>query len=181
LSAGRRAVFLDRDGVLNEAVIREGKPYPPASTAELRIVPDAAAGLAVLRDVGFLLIVVSNQPDVGRGTQTRKAVEEIHSVLRSKLPLDAIYVCYHDGKEDCVCRKPKPGMLLTAAADLDVDLAQSFMVGDRWRDVDAGARAGCRTVFLDFGYHERGPEAPPSATVHSLGEAVEWILNAARS
>jgi len=175
-SLSRKAVFLDRDGVLNEAIVRDGKPYPPASVAELAIVPDASRCLTALRDAGFLLIVVSNQPDVARGTQTREVVEQIHSAMRSRLPLDAIYVCYHDSRENCACRKPKPGMLLTAAADHDIDLTSSFMIGDRWRDVDAGAEAGCRTVFIDFGYRERGPTNPPSKTSTGLREAVEWIL-----
>lgn len=174
--SARRAVFLDRDGVLNLAVLRENKPYPPASVSEMKIVPDAPDCLARLRDAGYVLIVVTNQPDVARGTQSRQAIEEMHAALSSAMPLDAIYVCVHDGPDDCSCRKPKPGMLLAAAADWGIDLAQSFMIGDRWRDIDAGASAGCRTVFLDFGYAERGPERPPSITVGSLREGVAWIL-----
>ena len=172
----RKAVFLDRDGVLNEAIVRNGKPYPPASVSELVIIPDAGECLAELRNAGFLLIVVSNQPDVARGTQTLQAVEQIHSAMRSKLTLDAIYVCYHDSDENCTCRKPKPGMLLTAAADHDIDLPASYMIGDRWRDVDAGAGAGCRTVLIDRGYLERGPMNPPCKTVSRLRDAVAWIL-----
>lgn len=174
----RRAAFLDRDGVLNVAVLREGKPYPPTDASELEIVPGALECLQALRAAGYLLIVVSNQPDVARGTQTREAVEAIHSRLRAVLPLDAIYVCYHDADAGCECRKPKPGMLLAAAKDFGIDLAQSFMIGDRWRDIDAGAMAGCRTVFLDFGYAEAGPANPPSISVGRLQEGIEWVLNA---
>ncbi len=173
----RRAVFLDRDGVLNAAVIREGRPYPPASLAELRIAPDAPDSLARLRSAGFLLIVVTNQPDLARGRTTPEIVGEIHAALRAALPLDAIYICAHDNGNGCECRKPKPGMLLDAARQFDIDLGGSFMVGDRWRDVDAGARAGCRTVLLDFHYRDPAPQAPPNATVHSLTQAVDWILN----
>ena len=172
-----RAVFLDRDGVLNEAVVRDGKPYPPDSVQEMKITPDAPESLARLRAAGFLLIVVTNQPDLARGKQTREAVDEIHAALRAAMPLDAIYVCDHDGAEKCACRKPNPGMLLTAAADFKIDLAQSFMIGDRWRDVEAGARAGCRTVFIDFAYQERGPETAPDATVSTLSQGVDWILS----
>lgn len=171
-----RAVFLDRDGVLNAATVRDGKPYPPQSLGELKITPEAPACLERLRAAGFLLIVVTNQPDLARGKQTREVVDEIHSALRSAMPLDAFYVCAHSDEDECDCRKPKPGMLLAAADDFHIDLANSFMVGDRWRDVEAGARAGCRTVFLDFGYRERGPEPPPHVTVGTLGEGVEWIL-----
>jgi D-glycero-D-manno-heptose 1,7-bisphosphate phosphatase len=175
LSAAR-AVFLDRDGVLNTAIVRGGKPYPPASVSELEISAGAPECLRRLKEAGYLLIVVTNQPDLARGTQTREAVAEIHAVLRSALPLDAIYVCDHDDAAGCQCRKPRPGMLLAAAKDFGIDLTSSFMIGDRWRDVEAGARAGCRSIFLDFGYAERGPETAPAITVGSLSDAVEWIL-----
>jgi len=180
--AGRkqRAVFLDRDGVLNEAIVREGRPYPPASLAELRIVSEAAAALRRLKDAGFLLIVVSNQPDVGRGTQSREAVEELNAAVRRALPIDDFYVCFHDGAEGCDCRKPKPGLLVKAAGERNIDLGSSFMVGDRWRDVDAGAAAGCRTVLIDYGYKERGPEKEPDWRVGGLIEAADRILAAAR-
>jgi D-glycero-D-manno-heptose 1,7-bisphosphate phosphatase len=176
-SRGARAVFLDRAGVLNKAIVREGKPFPPASLAELEIVADAPDCLRRLRAAGYLLIVVTNQPDLSRGTQTREAVERIHAALRAAMPLDAIYVCDHDGSDGCECRKPKPGMLLTASRDFGIDLAQSFLIGDRWRDIDAGAQAGCRTVLLDFRYAERAPETAPARTAASLRDAVDWILN----
>ena len=171
-----RAVFLDRDGVLNAATVSDGRPYPPDSVRELKITPEAPECLLRLREAGFLLIVVTNQPDLARGKQTPEAVEEIHSALRAAMPLDAFYVCAHSDEDECDCRKPKPGMLLAAARDFRIDLSQSFMVGDRWRDVEAGARAGCRTVFLDFRYRERGPETPPHVIVGALAEGVDWIL-----
>lgn len=174
-----RAVFLDRDGVLNHAVVKDGKPYPPASAAETRIMEGAAESLARLKQVGFLLLVATNQPDVGRGTQSLEAVEAIHEALRRALPLDEFYVCLHDNGAGCTCRKPAPGMLLEAQARHGIDLAESFMVGDRWRDIEAGQAAGCRTVWIDYGYGERGPSEPPDARVASLREAVEWILGQA--
>jgi D-glycero-D-manno-heptose 1,7-bisphosphate phosphatase len=176
IDAARRAVFLDRDGVLNYAVVRDGKPYPPASAAEMRIVEGAAESLARLKQLGFILLVVTNQPDVARGKQTMDAIDAIHRSLREALPLDEFLVCAHDDRDACVCRKPAPGLLLQARDRYRIDLGRSFMVGDRWRDVDAGAAAGCRTVLLDFGYRERGPSAPPDARVASLPEAVEWIV-----
>jgi D-glycero-D-manno-heptose 1,7-bisphosphate phosphatase len=143
----------------------------------LRVVPGAAAALQRLKDAGFTLIVVTNQPDVGRGTQTRECVEQMNAALASELPLDGFYVCFHDGARECACRKPKPGLLVEAASARNIDLTSSFMVGDRWRDVDAGAAAGCRTVLIDYGYRERGPDHAPDYRAKALADAVEWILN----
>ena len=171
-----RAVFLDRDGVLNAALERDGRPYPPASVAELVILPGVAGALADLKNAGFLLVVVTHQPDVARGTTTRAAVEAIHAALRAALPLDAISSCFHDDGDRCACRKPAPGLLLDAARARDVDLSRSFMVGDRWRDTEAGAAAGCRTVFVDHGWREKRPERY-DAKVSSLAEAAAWILS----
>ena len=176
LTVSRRAVFLDRDGVLNRAIIRAGKPYPPSSLAELEILPDAPAALMQLKRAGFTLIVVTNQPDVSRGSQTVAVVEAMHSRLRNVLPLDDILVCYHDDHDACNCRKPQPGLLLEAARRHDLQLASSFIVGDRWRDIDAGLNAGVRTVLIDSDYREREPARPPAARVASLREAAEWIV-----
>jgi len=171
-----RAIFLDRDGVLNRAVIREGKPFPPASAAELELLPGVAEALAALKAAGYLLLVATNQPDVAKGKQSREAVEAMHARLRAELPLDDIFVCYHGDADGCDCRKPAPGMLRQAAARYGIDLASSYMIGDRWRDVDAGNRAGCRSILIDYGYRERGPETEPAVRVHSLAEAAAWIL-----
>ena len=171
----RRAVFLDRDGVLNRAFVREGKPYPPDSLASLEVLPGVAEACAALRAAGFLLIVVTNQPDLARGTTRREDVDVLNRRLFELLPLDEIRVCPHDDGDRCECRKPLPGLLLAAARERGLDLRHSVMVGDRWRDIEAGKRAGCWTVFVNHGYTERRPEAP-DLTVKSLGEAVPWIL-----
>lgn len=176
---GRRAVFLDRDGVINRAIVRDGKPYPPASAHELEILPGVAEALDRLKKAGFLLIVVTNQPDVARGTQSRAGVEAIHARLAATLPIDDFRTCYHDDADACACRKPNPGLIFESASDHGVDLDQSVMVGDRWRDVEAGERAGCATVFLDGGYAERKPQKP-DAVFASLAEAAEWILSRVR-
>jgi D-glycero-D-manno-heptose 1,7-bisphosphate phosphatase len=170
-----RAVFLDRDGVLNAAVVRDGRPYPPARVEELEILPGVRGALDELARAGRVLLVVTNQPDVARGVQTRAAVDAIHARLRAQLPIDAIYCCDHDDRDRCACRKPAPGLLLDAARDWGIDLAASVMVGDRWRDIAAGAAAGCRTVFVDHKYSERQPEAF-DLKVTSLAGAVPWIL-----
>jgi D-glycero-D-manno-heptose 1,7-bisphosphate phosphatase len=179
-SGPRRAVFLDRDGVVNRSVMRNGKPYPPASLTELEIMPDAPEALADLKTRGFLLVIATNQPDVGRGTQQRTTVEAINAALRSTLPLDDFFVCYHDSVDDCDCRKPLPGLLLQAAAKHSIDLSSSFMIGDRWRDIEAGSSAGCRTILIDYGYSEQNPRHPPNAQVSSLRAAVDWILEHCR-
>jgi D-glycero-D-manno-heptose 1,7-bisphosphate phosphatase len=175
-----KAVFLDRDGVLNRAILRHGKPYPPATLEELEILPGVPQALAELKECGFLLLVVTNQPDVARGTQKRSTVETIHAALAKKLPIDSFFVCYHDDPENCECRKPKPGLLLEAAARYGLDLSLSFLIGDRWRDIDAGHAAGCRTVLIDGGYAEREPASPPAARAGSCLEAARWILQQVR-
>jgi len=154
----RRAVFLDRDGVLNRAVVRDGKPYPPADVAEVEVLPGVVEALRRLKEAGYVLIVVSNQPDVARGATPRETVEAINSYLADRLPIDRFIMCYHDNNDGCTCRKPRPGMLLAGAREFDIDLAASFMVGDRWRDVEAGVAAGCKTVFIDYGYDEQVPK-----------------------
>jgi D-glycero-D-manno-heptose 1,7-bisphosphate phosphatase len=173
----RRAVFLDRDGVINRAVVRNGKPYPPRSLEELEIVEGCSEALASLKELGLLLIVVTNQPDVARGTQSREAVERIHNSLLSALPIDEILCCFHDDKDiSCDCRKPKPGLLLRAAQKYALELSDSFLIGDRWRDIDAAHAVGCRAVWIDQGYDERGPTRQPEAHVDTLAAAVAWIL-----
>ena len=173
---GQRAVFLDRDGVINQAIVRDGKPFPPASVDELTIVPDAPAVLQSLKRAGFLLVVVTNQPDISRGKRALAAVEAIHQALRQALPVDDFFLCPHDDSDRCDCRKPLPGLLLRGAEKYHIDLSRSFMVGDRWRDIEAGTNAGCATVWIDFGYREKHSSVEPSATVNSLRAAVKWIL-----
>lgn len=172
---GRRAVFLDRDGVINRAVVREGRPYPPDSVAELQILPGVAEALQRLRDAGYLNIVVTNQPDVATGKQQREVVEAMHRQLRATLAIDAVEVCYHVDADGCACRKPKPGMILKAAEDSGIDLTASSLVGDRWRDVGAAQAAGCQTYFIDYGYRDKRPEKP-YVTVESLRAAADLIL-----
>ena len=172
----KRAVFLDRDGVLTRALIRDGNAYAPVTPGEMQMEDEASAALARLKAAGYLLVMVTNQPDVARGVTRREDVETMHATLRAALPLDDCLVCYHDNSAGCDCRKPLPGMLLRAAAAHAIDLSASFMVGDRWRDVDAGAAAGCRTVWIDRGYRERQPTHAADARVDSLPAAVDWIL-----
>jgi len=171
----RRAVFLDRDGVINRAIVRGGKPYAPQWLDALEILPGVPEALQRLRSAGFLNVIVTNQPDVGSGSVPQSAVEGIHAHLRNKLPIDSVKVCYHTEMQNCLCRKPKPGMILDAARELHIDLGKSWLVGDRWRDVEAAQAAGCQALFIDYAYSERVPEKPYVA-VNSLAEAAQFIL-----
>ena len=164
--------------MINRALERDGRPYPPTTLAEFEILSDVSAACAKLKAAGFLLVVTTNQPDVGRGTLKQEVVEKIHAHMMALLPIDRVEVCFHPGRglSDCDCRKPKPGMLLRAARELGIDLAQSWMVGDRWRDVDCGYAGGCRTIFIDQGYAEKLRQKPDFSARH-LGEAADIILS----
>lgn len=177
----RPAVFMDRDGTLNVQVIRDGKPYPPATLEAFHLFPGVPEACRALRHAGFALVVATNQPDVGRGDQRREVVDAMHARILALIPeIERIEVCYDPGRgESSQRRKPEPGMLLDAAAALGLDLARSWMVGDRWRDIECGQRAGVRTVLIDFGYAET-MSAPPDFVVGSFAEAVDRILKATR-
>jgi len=171
-----KAVFLDRDGVINANLERDGKPVAPTSLAEFRILPGVVEAARRLKDAGFLLIVVTNQPDVATGRTPKAIMEAMHAEIRRQLPIDDIMICLHVDADDCACRKPKPGLILQAAARYGIDLPSSTVVGDRWRDVKAGRSAGCATIFVDYGYPQEQP-AKPDKVVGSLVEATEIILS----
>ena len=167
-------MFLDRDGVLIASATVDGTPRPlPEGDAD--ILPGVEEACMRLRDAGFVLIGVSNQPDIARGTSSAGAVAQTNNELQNRLGLDALLVCPHDDADDCECRKPRPGLLLTGARLFDVDLARSVMIGDRWRDIEAGKRAGCVTIFVDRGYRERRP-ADPDHIVPNLPDAVPYVI-----
>jgi len=175
----QRAVFLDRDGVINQVVVRNGMPYPPSHVEEFELYEDIRDGCARLKAANFLLVAITNQPDVGRGTQSREAVEAMNQKMQSALSLlDRIEVCYHAGErygQPCDCRKPRPGMILRAAAELNIDPKMSYVIGDRWLDVDCARAAGCRAIFIQRGYKETLREAP-DFTVTNFNEAVSAVL-----
>lgn len=170
-----KAIFLDRDGVLNEAPIKDGKPLSPMKVADVVVPPDVPGALERLRRDGFLLIMVTNQPNIVRGVQSRDTVYAINRHLQELLHLDAVEICEHDDADKCHCRKPKPGLLLRAAARDGIDLAASYMIGDRWRDIEAGRGAGCKTILIGDGYGERLP-SPPDGIFKTLDQAADWIL-----
>ena len=172
----RRAVFLDRDGVLNQNTVHNGRPYAPKRTEDFVLLPKVGEAVQQLRAAGFVIIVATNQPDVGAGLQTRETVDSMHERLRREVLVDDIRVCFHVDKDNCGCRKPKPGLLLDAAKVHSIELSQSWMIGDRWRDVRAGQAAGCRTVFIDYDYAEPRPDRP-DVIVRSLVEAVPFVIS----
>ncbi len=170
-----KAIFLDRDGVLNNAIVKKGKPFPPENLEQITIAPDVFPALQLMKALGYLLIGATNQPDVARGTTARSWVEEINQRLLQTLPLDDIRVCYHDDQDACDCRKPMPGLLLSAAKHYEINLRQSIMIGDRWKDIEAGQRAGCKTIWIDRGYQECRPKIAPDIIVRSLMPAALWL------
>jgi D-glycero-D-manno-heptose 1,7-bisphosphate phosphatase len=173
-----KAVFLDRDGVINRPIIRDGRPYPPISISEFEILPGVDLACRALKTAGYLLVVVTNQPDVGRGTLDRGIVDEIHQCMTGHLPIDLVLTCFHAGEkygQPCDCRKPRPGMLCQAASQLVISLSESYMIGDRWRDIDCGKRAGCKTIFIDWGYSEHLRETPDHLA-SSLIEAARIVM-----
>lgn len=173
----RRAVFLDRDGVISVPEFRDGRSYAPRHVDDFHIYPDAAAAVARLRGAGFLVIVVTNQPDVGAGLVVADVVEAMHRDMRKAVPVDDIEACFETRAQATPRRKPAPGMLLDAAAKWDIDLASAYMVGDRASDIEAGLRAGCRaSVFVDRGYASEPDPSGQAVRVANLKEAVDWIL-----
>lgn len=172
-----RAVFLDRDGVLVIPTVRDGRSYAPTSLEQFEVYPDAMQSVWRLKQAGYRVVVVTNQPDVGAGRAAQSMVEEMHARLEREMPLDAIMVCYHTKDQNCDCRKPRTGLLMQAAVEMEIDLASSVMVGDRASDVEAGMRAGCRTVFIDRGYTAELRPEQTDRTVTSLAGATDWILS----
>ena len=171
----RRAVFLDRDGVINRGVFKAGKPFAPFSLSEYEILPGVPEALASLRAAGFLLVVTTNQPDVTRGAARREQVETIHQYIRDRLAIDDIRVCYHDDSDQCACRKPLPGMILAASVEHEIQVRRSFMVGDRWRDIGSGKNAGCTTILVNA-FPEK-TRIDPDVELPDLAAAARWILN----
>jgi D-glycero-D-manno-heptose 1,7-bisphosphate phosphatase len=170
-----RAVFLDRDGVLNENLIRNDRPYAPRRLEDFRLLPGVEDAVQRLKAAGFLTIVVTNQPDVADGITPRATVDAMHAELQRHLSLDDIKICFHNNAYHCTCRKPLPGMILEAAAERGIALAESYLIGDRWRDIKAGQAAGCHAIFIDYGF-KQDEAVEPNAVVRSLPEAVSYIL-----
>lgn len=171
----KRAIFLDRDGVLNRSFMVNGVPKPPTSVEDVEILVGVVEAIHSLKKHGFLPIVVTNQPDVARGSLTRESVEGINNFLSRSLGINYFFTCFHDSRDSCECRKPKPGLLLSAAQELGINLQESVMVGDRWRDMEAGQTVGCECFFIDYGYLEKSP-LMPYRRVSSLLEVARFYI-----
>lgn len=152
----------------------------PTRFDQFEFLPGVAKALAGLKQQGFVLVVVTNQPDVATGVTPRAIVDAMHARIRSELVVDDIKVCFHTDADYCSCRKPKPGMILEAAAERAIDLERSYLVGDRWRDIEAGRAAGCLPIFVDYGFQQDGPNRP-AHIVRSLPEAVACIIHREQS
>ena len=174
-SSLRSAIFLDRDGVLVEAPIVEGLPKSITKNEEVQYLVGIKSSLQALKSAGFLLIMVTNQPDIARHKITFESAFKLNESIGTELNLDAIYMCPHDNQDNCACRKPSPGLINRAALDLNIDVASSYLIGDRWRDISAGQAAGCKCLFLNHGYSEERPE-PPYDEINSISQATSLIL-----
>jgi D-glycero-D-manno-heptose 1,7-bisphosphate phosphatase len=170
----KKAVFLDRDGVLNRSKLVDGVPTPPSSIQEVEILEGVVEAIQILKDHGYVPVVITNQPDVARGYTMQSQVEAINSHIGFATGIEYFYTCFHDDIDQCDCRKPAPGLILRAARDLDLDTQASYVIGDRWRDISAGQSAGCETFFIDYSYPESAPNKPFTRVV-SLLQAVNII------
>tara|TARA_Y100000590_G_scaffold349047_1_gene400398 strand:+ start:5319 stop:5852 length:534 start_codon:yes stop_codon:yes gene_type:complete len=169
-----KAIFLDRDGVINECFINNGKPIAPLSLKELKILPGVEESVLKIKKLNFLCLVATNQPDVSRGKIKKETVIEMNNFLKKKIKFDDVFVCFHNDEHMCNCRKPEPGLLLDASKKWNINLKQSYMIGDRWKDIQAGKKVGCKTIFIDYNYNEKKPYNP-DFTVKSLVNAVNII------
>jgi D-glycero-D-manno-heptose 1,7-bisphosphate phosphatase len=180
IKVGAPAVFLDRDGIINRAIVRDGRPYPPAGVEDLELLPGTIASVEKLAEAGYLLFGITNQPDVARGTQSRNVVESINAMIQVRLPMREIFVCYHDNLDHCECRKPKPGLIFQAEKKYGLDLSRSWMVGDRWQDIAAGRAAGLKTIFVDYHYSEPFQGLPATYTIEDILSLAPIILKGSK-
>ena len=173
----KKALFIDRDGVINHSIVYKKKPFAPRLFEELKIISGVEKALIKSRTFGFLNIIISNQPDLSNKLISFEESNKINSFLRKTLCIDNIYICPHNNDDKCICRKPKPGLILKAAKDLKIDIKKSYMIGDRWKDIAAGELAGCvKCFFIDYGYNEPKPSGPYTL-IKSLNDAVNNIID----
>ena len=148
-----KCVFFDRDGVINEVVFRDGKPCSPRNINEFRIINGVRETFEAIRNLGYRIVIFTNQPDISRELMTSEELRKMHSIIEEILSPDLILYCPHDDSDDCECRKPRPGMLVKASEDMNINLKLSFVVGDGWKDMAAGKSVGCKTILIDKPYN----------------------------
>ena len=170
----RKAIFLDRDGVINKIFIKNNLPFSPPSFDLLEILPGVKESIKRLKKLNFICLLITNQPDVSRGKIEKETVIKMNNYLKDEIKLDDVFVCYHDDDDNCKCRKPKPGLLLAACKKWNIDLKRSYMIGDRWKDIEAGRSVGCKTILIDYNYKETKPKNP-NFTTDSLLNSVYII------
>lgn len=168
-----KAIFLDRDGIINKVIIRNGKPSSPRRFEEFRFLPNVKKNLKIFKKMGFLNIIFTNQPDVSRGFLEIEELEKMHKLIAEKLPVDDIKFCPHDDSDNCPCRKPKPGLILQAVKKWSIDLKKSYVIGDSWKDMGAGRAASCQTIMIKRKYNKDLKDY--NFKVNSLKEAIEII------
>jgi D-glycero-D-manno-heptose 1,7-bisphosphate phosphatase len=168
-----KAVFLDRDGVISKVILKDGIPFSARKFEEFKLFTHVQEVLEGLKEQGFLNIIITNQPDIARGLMCQKELKKMHDLVRKSLPVDDIVVCPHDDSDNCNCRKPKCGMLLYEANKKNIDLANSFIIGDQWKDIEAGKAAGCTTVLIDYPYNQNVASDFRVKDLVSAGEVIK--------
>lgn len=155
-----KAIFLDRDGVINRVIMHNGIPNPPIRLSDVYLITGIKELIKKWHDDGYIVIVITNQPDVANNIVTKNKVDKINKYLKSEVMFDDIFVCYHNGNDNCNCRKPKVGLFIEAKTKYNIDFSKSYMIGDRWKDMEAGEKVGCKTIFIDNNYEEKKPIGP---------------------
>jgi len=171
----KRALFLDRDGVLNIPILRGGRTYAPVQFSDFQLYEDVIPTLHEVKNRGYLLVLITNQPDLSKGLLAPEELHRMHQFLQEKIPFDSLEVCPHQDSDDCECRKPKPGMILRAAKQLSIDLSQSIVIGDRWRDILAGKTAGCKTALKIVEDFTDDRQETPDWTIFQLQEILKYL------
>jgi D-glycero-D-manno-heptose 1,7-bisphosphate phosphatase len=172
-----RAVFIDRDGIINKAIVVNRKPFSPVDIYEFKILPKAKKALKTFKKLNLMNIIITNQPDIKTGKQLSKDLDKIHNWMMINLDIDEILVCKHDDNDNCNCRKPKTGMIEQAVEKYQINISQSYLIGDRWKDIQCGQKAGCKeNFFVNYNYNETRPKMP-YIVVKSLYECSQYLNN----
>tara|TARA_Y100000996_G_C22342075_1_gene569100 strand:+ start:206 stop:739 length:534 start_codon:yes stop_codon:yes gene_type:complete len=155
-----KAFFFDRDGILNKVILKKNKPYSPRYPKQVVKNYEILKLIKLLKKKKFKKIIITNQPDIKTGKLTKHSLRTINNDIKLFFSIDDIFVCTHNKFDKCHCRKPKIGMIKLAEKKWNLDLKKSYLIGDRWKDIDAGNKAGCKTIYIDYNYDEKKPKKP---------------------